>query len=489
MHKGPKLNNFTTIFTTRDSLGVESVATSMSAELCPVINTVTPRPFYWAFMCWIYYDYYKNVKVKRRTYKNFDQFLKRQDYFFVLSQLLIENSDKNNLVGTRKILENIEKNTTGMFDCDRSYFKTQFGGMQYFNAGLFTMEYIYYKENENGRKESFPTLIYECEKMALAFQEVIKDTEYFKNINYRLKENPVPKKVLIEYGKKINLGLKGFDKCKELLRNSLFERVHNPSYNYALFLNKKEGIFLKDNKKARNVLFDYYSQRGENKKYPNELKDIINNWEVVIGRQYFAAALEAIWRYMLNVLERAKTKEEWIKYCLNDSTFDFDIKSNLNSIIKDINFSFEEREKIYKVCSSKGKNANLSKNISYGVRLLLFIYNRFYKREDFSEETKIYLQEGDPISISRLFILVEKYKNKPIYEFIIYIMDNWLIDKHYQTALEKLYMGRDGFYFEIINGYYFKKEDFNFDFQKNRFVQLMQVMKDLDLLERDVNNE
>ena len=81
--------------------------------------------------------------------------------------------------------------------------------------------------------------------MALAFEEVIKDTEYFKNINYRLKENPVPKHVLVEYGNKINLALKGFDECKELLRNFLFSnRVNNHSYKYALFLNNKEKIYL-----------------------------------------------------------------------------------------------------------------------------------------------------------------------------------------------------------------------------------------------------
>ena len=183
MDNGPRLNSFTTNFTTRDSLGVVSVATSISAEICPIINTVTPRPFYWAFMCWIYYDYYKNVHNDKRTYKSFDQFLKRQDYFFVLSQLLIENSDRTNLVGTDKTSRNISENTNGMFECDRSYFTTQFGGMQYFNAGLFSMGYIFYREDENGKRNIFPTLTGECEKMALAFQNVIKDTEYYKNIN------------------------------------------------------------------------------------------------------------------------------------------------------------------------------------------------------------------------------------------------------------------------------------------------------------------
>ena len=74
---GPRLNNLTTRFSSRDSLGIESVAASVSAIICPIVNTVTPRAFYWPFMCWIYYDFYKNSGIKQRDVKTFDkQFLK-----------------------------------------------------------------------------------------------------------------------------------------------------------------------------------------------------------------------------------------------------------------------------------------------------------------------------------------------------------------------------------------------------------------------------
>ena len=55
MPRGPRLNNIAKNFTTRDSLGIEGVATSISADICPIVNTVTPRAFYWPFMVWIYY--------------------------------------------------------------------------------------------------------------------------------------------------------------------------------------------------------------------------------------------------------------------------------------------------------------------------------------------------------------------------------------------------------------------------------------------------
>lgn len=50
MSKGPKLNKPPEDFTTRDSFGIESVAASIQAEIGPVVNTVTPRAFYWSFM-------------------------------------------------------------------------------------------------------------------------------------------------------------------------------------------------------------------------------------------------------------------------------------------------------------------------------------------------------------------------------------------------------------------------------------------------------
>lgn len=99
----PILNSITSNFSSRDCLGIESVAASISGELCPIVNTVTPRAFYWAFMTWIYYDFYKNSGIEDRDYKAFDEpFLKRQDYFFVLSNLIADNPDKSNLIGKQR---------------------------------------------------------------------------------------------------------------------------------------------------------------------------------------------------------------------------------------------------------------------------------------------------------------------------------------------------------------------------------------------------
>ena len=97
MPKGPILNNISKSFTTRDSLGIEGVATTIQASICPIINTVTPRVFYWPFLVWIYYDYYLCFGTEKVDFNAFSQYLKRQDYFFVMANLLIEGSDQSNM--------------------------------------------------------------------------------------------------------------------------------------------------------------------------------------------------------------------------------------------------------------------------------------------------------------------------------------------------------------------------------------------------------
>lgn len=166
MPKGPKLNNISKNFTTRDSLGIEGVSTSIQAEICPIVNTVTPRAFYWPFMVWIYYDFYKYSGIPDHTIDAFDAYLKRQDYFFVLATLLTEGADQDNLVGKQQSQIDIDENPNGPYPYNPAYFKTRYGGMQYYNAGCLSMYFITAEDPENNRELSLPALRPEGEKMA-----------------------------------------------------------------------------------------------------------------------------------------------------------------------------------------------------------------------------------------------------------------------------------------------------------------------------------
>lgn len=158
MTKGPLFNDNNKSFTTRDNLGINSVAASIQAELCPIVNTVTPRAFYWPFMVWNYYDFYTNSGAKEFKLETFDKpFLKKNDYFFVLSNIINDNPDRYNLVGSQNTTAYYVANPAGPFSYITDYFKTRYGGMQYYNAGCLTMGFIT-NESSDGETFKFPKL-------------------------------------------------------------------------------------------------------------------------------------------------------------------------------------------------------------------------------------------------------------------------------------------------------------------------------------------
>ena len=484
MRKGPLLNNNSRKFTTRDSLGIESVAASISRDLCPIVNTVTPRAFYWAFMVWIYYDFHKYSGIEEHTVDVFDKtFLKRQDYFFVLSQLLTESSDQGNLVGKQNSQDDIKKNPDGPYVFNPDYFVSRYGGMQYYNAGCLTMDYIRDFDFENNKRFSFPRLTAEGKKMALEFQSIIKDTEYYKH--YRLNDVPVPKDVLIEYGKAINLGLNGFESCKESLRRHLFEKPANHmlkcSADYVKYIYENYDMSGTDLSSYRDILFDAFSVKGRNETLPPELREVANGWEIVVGRQYFTSGLESIWKYMLEQIKLPLTKIEWINYCIDSTDWELNIDDLVSEILPMCNYDFDKRESMI---SDARLYATPNKMVENGLEVVLSMYNRFVDRDDFGEESALLTKgnETSSISFEELINTVKNYMDKSIREFVIFIMDNWLIEQHRKTAFEKLMQGRDGFYFEEIDGSYSYKSSFEIDFQGIRLYQLSQVMKDLNML-------
>ena len=486
MAKGPKFNEVTKTFTTRDNLGIESATAGIQADLCPVINTVTPRAFYWPFMVWNYYDYHVNYKTENKSSTDFDKnFLKKNDYFMVMANLIADN-DQNNLVGKTRALENLADPTVTMYPYDRSYFKTTFGGMQYYNAGCLTMGFITDEDGE-GKHFSFARLTKETgEPMALAFEEVIKNTEYYNN--YRMKDIEVPREVLKELGQVLKFDLDGFDKVKELLKEALFTPKNNARLNnenlikssdYIKFIYFQYGITNPTLYEMRRVLFDYFSPRGEAKPYDDALAEIINDWEIVVGRQYLTMAVELMWKQMLWELTDTMTLEKWIEKTVNMTDWHIDYNEPIKTLLPYCNYGFDEREKM--ISNGSGASKNYGTNIEIGLKILLSLYNRFVNRDELNAT---YLQEGDDVSISSLIKLVEGYSEKPIIEFIQYIMVNWIVKRHELVAREKLLQARDGFYFERVDNLYIPTEHKDEPgFKGLRLLQLMQVMKDLDMLE------
>ncbi len=490
MKKGPKLNDISKNFTSRDCLGIEGVAASMQAEICPIVNTVTQRAFYWPFMIWIYYDFYKYSGIPDHTVSAFDSYLKRQDYFFVLATMLNEGSDQNNLVGKQQTQIDIETNPKGPYLFNPLYFKTRYGGMQYYNAGCLSMYFITDQDLNNGKELLFPVLRPEGEEMAKAFESVIKDTEYY--ISYRRKDNAVPRSVLEEYGKVINLGLKGFEKCKNLLRHYMFDddraiqlktrsRQLSECSRFLEVIIKENNIDDINNTVCRSLFYDHLSPSGKNIIIPEDCSEIANSWEIVIGRMYFTSGLEMLWKYMLEQLNAPLTINEWISQTLNQADFNWNLQGNLSKVIDECNYSFEDRESMI---SATARRNTSSFSIENGLKIILSVYNHFRDRSDLRKCYYFFDLGADShsISLNELFDMIDSFKEKTIENFLLAIMQSWVIEQHYLTAFDKMVQGRDGFFYEIVNGRYVKKHDFVLAFQNIRMVQLAQVMRDLDML-------
>lgn len=491
LHKGPFLNDMSKRMTTRDNLGIEGVAISMQDDICPVVTTVTPRVFYWAFLTWIYYDFHKYSGIKDKNETEFSKYLKRQDYFFILASILIEGEEQKGLNGRTQVIKDKKNNENGPYIFNKDYFQNKLGGMMYHNAGCVNMRFIDEKDIK-GNIYDFPILSPEGEKLAIAFENVIKNTTYYKE--YRITNIAVPRNVLEEYGRAIKFNLDGFDECKEILKKNLFNYCHegnvltrcqllNDCAEYIKFIASKCNCNDMDERQFRQIFYDYQLP-VDNSKFtiPEKLKTVAYKWEIVIGRQYFVIGLEMIWKYMIEQLSEPMSLNMWLDNVIHKSNFKWNKDDYLINVIQECCYSYSVREEMIQNARTTKDNKS---SIEDGLRLLCSVYNHFLNRKNILDDEQYFFNYGEDtesISLHHFFDFIEKYKNNTIEKTLRYIMKNFLVEQHYITAFNKLLYGRDGFYYEIIDNQYIWKHDYKFDFQGLRMVSLKQVMIDLGMI-------
>lgn len=481
IQSGPLLNKnkIERDFSSRDSLGIEGVAASIQAEICTVVNTVTPRAFYWAFMVWIYYDFYIRSGIREKTYDNFIKHLRRQDFFFVAATLL-SNNNADNLVGKRNVSRILD--VEGPVQFNDNYYRVKIGGMQYYGAGCVSRDLIK-STDEDGNAYELPRLNAVSKQIGEGFEKVIKNTRYYKE--YRLSDKPVPRDILIEYGNVINIELKGFDEVKAVLKHRLFDTDAQlrTCAKYVDYLYNNYAVHHLNDSICRKLLFDHTTEAEMVIDIPNDLKLIADEWEIVIGRMYFTTGLEMLWKPMLERINSPKTKTEWIEDILDFSSFSFNINDPLADAVTSCIYDFKTREAMISK-SRSGKQSETS--VEDGLKLLFSVYNWLAHRPDFGDAERylFFGNDSNSISLKTFMNTIDDYMGRPLLDFIIFIMDKWIIDQHYNTAFEKLFYNVDGFFYEIIDGKYLKRHSFYIDFQGNRMIQLMNVMKDLDMLKQ-----
>lgn len=485
-YNGPIINKENSNPTTRDPLGIEGAVTTMGGYLSPLVTTVTPKPFIWIFLVWCYYDVYNNQSIIPYTNRNVEKYIKRQNFFLCLAAHLVHKYENQSFPGIT-YMSNLDCERLNSFKYDENYIRG-LGTNNYYFGAIDRMELVVSQDRATFDVYNPRRIRKEGERLALAFDKVISQTEYYKN--YRLYDIEVPKTVLIELGNKVSSNLEGFDECRQILIENLFSKNGSEnlskSRDYLNYVLKTQNIKLDDELKCREVLYEYYSPRGElNYSLPEELMTIANGWEVLVGRQYFTVGLQMIWKRMIEVLPTNNpiTINEWIGECFADQDF-FEMTEEVSAVIEKLSLGFDEREAIIRESRNREKN----RIIKNGISLILSVFKRFEKRTDIPDEIQKFFVIGDnggSISLDMFFRLVKQFENKTIKEFAYYIMTNYLINQHWKTAIGKLIEGQDKFYFEVIGEDKYcgiVGRDYDYGFQGIRMVELFSVMKDLEIL-------
>lgn len=484
--RGPLFNKNITKETTRDNLGINSVFSSMTADLCPVINTVTPSPFYWTFLSWVYYDAHENAHIKLTDTRLYREYIRRQEFYMILACVLAYKDDEINkpLNGKDNVQAYANKDKKKiLFEFYNDYYGDS-GGMNYYTGGLATLKLFEDTSNLN----RYPHITELGKKMALAFEYKIKDTRYYKE--YRLGFEKVPKNVLIEYAQCINASLIGFDECKGILRDSLFsdkdERLHLCyTRDYLLFVHKNiSNLNMIKHNEMREILYEKFAYNNKDiYNLSDEMNWISRGWELAIGRQYFALGVDILWSYLLKVLNaNPMNLNNWINEMISYVSDDLLVKK-VSEVVENSYFSFEERENTIEFI--RKEKVPSGSHIIFGIKMMMEVYNRFYNQDDLMND-KMYLdflnRNFDNLSLIHWFEDVNNFKDKSVKEFLMFLLENYCIKQHLRTAKRKMYTGRDGYYIEEINGCYYRIRGHGIGFQGNRIMQFIEVMKTLDML-------
>ena len=492
MFNGPVFNNIKIDSTDRSNLGIEETINGMQEHLCQAISSQTEYPFYFVFLIWCFYDYKMNVSNSVFDESEFWKYVFRQNYYFSLSFI---NNDWNTLgvIGSRNIRRKIDF-TKNSFDYLDNYIITE-TPFTYYNSIIINVFHFVGIEELEDSKIKYLKFSNEGINLAKEFEKTMCNTSYFKN--NRFDSSIISKDDLIELSNTISLWLTDNESLKKmfidyffnyekLINNDAFRGGFIETKNLVLYTCKKYGVdcILND---VREVLFDYYSPLGYNYVFPYELNDNIKKWELIMGRRYYTTGLSIIFKYILPLITNPLTFDDWFNRIINYYDFDYNVNDNLSSLINKIELTYEDREDTIKKCLKNGFYEKTA--IADGFKIILFVYKRFKNRNDLNiSHCSIVVSSSDTLPLFDFIDLVDKYLNKPIYEFMQYIILHYLIEQNWKKSQEKLlYTHNNGFHFEKIEDKYVLLKNYSFNLGRDRIVTLTKFMEHLGLLVGDSN--
>ena len=488
MANGPKFNNIKRDFATRNSMGFDEVINSLQDQASPIITNVTDNVYYIGFIIWSINDYMNSTEHENRTTNDMNEHFKLQNFFFTTS-FLLKDINSTGASGSAYLRDYVLKNESNTFTYDPHYIETLQTTMGYYRPGLNPL-YLLKTETVEGDQLKYPQITSYGKEVADVFEGIIKNTEYFKN--YR-NSTIVPRAALEELGNVVNLYMRNMPTLQEKLSEVLFNNKYNEKQLEALRLDKDFLLYTINknscniNDEIRKILFDYYSPRSLNYEIPKELETTSKIWEVIMGRQYFTIGLSMIWKHILYLLDEPMTEEKWVEKIRKEALKDLNQNDTLESVLSSSNYTYEEREKMLKV-GVKEIQSNL---LVDGLRIMLSVYNRFENRNDLGTDFNWMFGNNnihdDTIPLSAFFLSVKHHKKEYAIDYLELIMKRLIIQNKI-IGYKKLQRGKNGYYYEYNNGYYYKLFDYDYGYAGNRMINVYRALKDLDLL-GGVSNE
>lgn len=471
---GPILNYTYKKHNNRDPLGIDGISQSIVGELCPIINSVTPHVIYWILVNWLYYDLYVNRKTDDLSEKTLNNYIKTINYFIVLGNLL-NNVEVNDMVGVTNI-KKLDMNLK-VYSYDENYIKT-ITGINYYKAALSSAGFITYTDLE---QNNFQHLKFTKKgtKLALSIDNLIKKTNFYKKCILNNNYTNIPANYIKEFGSIISFDLKYLEESKSLIKQYFFGTFDQLSKQYEFIKYLYYDLKIEDisDDGLRIFLYDYFSPRSLNNNYPSKLSNLIKGWEVLTSRHYFTNALEMIFSYVLETLTSVVEINTFIDSLVKDIP-----EINISEYISKYNLNGNEIHDILSYAKNK-KNSH-DNNIINAIKILCSLYNRLYDRNDLKVEFLLLNNEGTSISLESMLNDITKYKNKTIKEYSKYIIENYIIKQHIETAKRKMEIDEDSFFFGYYNDVIYNLNNYIYEFryQNLRINNLYQVINELDML-------
>lgn len=493
MRKGPKLtkSNVKSV-EGQDHLGIRSVGIAMAEQLQSGITSITPRARYWAFFAWVLHDFIQHVP-KEKTMDHFKTYLKRQEWFYILANIAEAEErgvSTHQLIGVSKGMESWRKGSE-LFDVEYRYIQNSLGGYGTYRNVMKVLGVTIVGDEEAGvqiDRLTDPT----GRALAEAFEQTICETTYYQQ--YRLTDTPVPREVIVEYGKAAAL-----DRLKDLQAHDrpLLINIFMPSEPKTVgqaYRRKSMAYYMHIIQHAKgerltftmlqDVMFDeLFDGRLV---VPNKIHPVAIGWEIYQARQLFTYSLETMWCYLLEKMSRKiVTTSELITSVLGElSDAGCPLDDQVNDLFQHIPLTVDGRKDAF--LNMKANERNCVDHIWQPLLILLHVFERLHNRADFNEFHQELLKLGgrEGISFFTWNQFVESYETKTIAAFISYILRYFILEQHQNVALNKiLTTGNETYHFVENNGKLHFIHDDHPGFNAFRVNQGLLILADLGLIE------